>query len=154
MGKFFTIEECCKSDTAKSKGIDNTPNGEVLHNLDRLIYDILDPLRTKWGKPIYVNSGYRCYRLNKLVGGSTTSQHLIGEAVDITTGSKEGNRKLFKLIISMNLCYDQLINEFDYSWIHISHKWKNINSNRKQVLDSVKTSKGKTAYLNHDSNKL
>lgn len=150
MGKYFTISELCKSDTAKEKGIDNTPNGEILHNLDRLISDILDPIRERWGKPIYVTSGYRCSRLNKLVGGAPTSQHVLGKAADITTKSKEGNRQLFALILKMNPLFGQLINEHDYSWIHISQdSWKNINENRREVLDAVKNSKGKTIYMKH-----
>lgn len=150
MGKYFTTSELSKSSTAKAKGIDNTPNGETLHNLDRLIADILDPIRAKWGKRIFVNSGYRCIALNKAVGGASNSQHILGKAADITTGSKEGNKQLFEMILSMNLCFGQLINEFDYSWIHISQDdWRNINKNRKEVLDSVKSKKNKTIYMKH-----
>ena len=149
MAKYFTIEELCKSDTAKAKGIDNTPNGATLENLQHLMDEILDPIRTKWGKPIRVNSGYRCSKLNKLVGGSATSQHVIGEAVDITTGSVEGNKQLFDLILSMKLNFNQLINEHSYSWLHISYKWKDISKNRREVLDAVKNSKGQTIYRKH-----
>ena len=149
MAKYFTIAELCKSDTAKENGIDNTPNGATLENLQHLMDEILDPIRTKWGKPIRVNSGYRCSKLNKLVGGSATSQHVIGEAVDITTGSVEGNKQLFDLILSMKLNFNQLINEHSYSWLHISYKWKDISKNRREVLDAVKNSKGHTIYRKH-----
>ena len=149
MAKYFTIEELCKSDTAKANGIDNTPNGATLENLQHLMDEILDPIRTKWGKPIRVNSGYRCSKLNKLVGGSATSQHVIGEAVDITTGSVEGNKQLFDIILLMRLNFDQLINEHSYSWLHISYKWKDISKNRREVLDAVKNSKGHTIYRKH-----
>ena len=73
--KYFTINELTKSATATSKGIDNTPTKEVVGNLTTLVDKVLDPLREAYGKPIKVNSGYRCPKLNKAVGGSATSQH-------------------------------------------------------------------------------
>jgi hypothetical protein len=91
----------------------------------------LDPIRKAWGKPIGVNSGYRCRRLNEAVGGTPTSQHLKGEAADITTGSKEGNRRLFELIQSLGVDFDQLIDESGYKWLHISYK---AQGNRRQIL--------------------
>lgn len=71
--KYFTIKELCHSDTAIKKKIDNTPNSEIVNNLTQLINNILDPLREKYGKPITVNSGYRCPELNKVLRGSNTS---------------------------------------------------------------------------------
>ena len=99
--KYFTIKELCKSSTAKQKGIDNTPNSEIVNNLTQLVDYILDPLREKYRKPITVNSGYRCPELNKAVGGSKTSQHLKGLAADITAGSPTNNKKLFDRIIKL-----------------------------------------------------
>lgn len=128
--KYFTIKELCKSSTATQKGIDNTPNSEIVINLEQLVDNVLDPLREKYGSPIKVNSGYRCEKLNKAVGGSPTSQHRYGLAADITTGSKLGNKKLFILAQQMNLPFDQLIDEKTYSWIHISFS----KNPRKQVL--------------------
>ena len=128
--KYFTIKELCKSSTATQRGIDNTPNSEIVSNLEQLVDNILDPLREKYGSPIKVNSGYRCEKLNNAVGGSSTSQHRYGLAADITTGSKLGNKKLFILAQQMNLPFDQLIDEKTYSWIHISFSKKP----RKQVL--------------------
>ena len=90
--KYFTIKELCKSSTADRLGIDNSPNSEVISNLKKLVEFILDPLREKYGKPIYVNGGYRCPALNKAVNGSKTSQHMQGLAVDITTRSIAGNK--------------------------------------------------------------
>ena len=128
--KYFTIKELCKSSTATQKGIDNTPNSEIVSNLEQLVDKILDPLREKYGKPVRVNSGYRCEKLNKAVGGSNTSQHKYGLAADITAGSRLENKKLFALIQQLNLPFDQLIDEKNYSWIHVS-----ISKNpRKQVL--------------------
>ena len=128
--KYFTIKELCKSSTAIQKGIDNTPNSEIVNNLKKLVEYILDPLRERYGKPIHVNSGYRCDALNKAVGGSKTSQHRYGLAADITAGSKFENRRLFILAQKLDLPYDQLIDEKGYSWIHISYSEKP----RKQIL--------------------
>lgn len=133
MGKYFSIAELTKSATAKSKNIDNTPNKEVEKNLNQLIDNILDPLREKWGEAIIVNSGYRSAELNKLVGGASSSQHIVGQAADIRTKSntESSNKKLFNLIKSMKLPYDQLINEYNYKWIHVSYSSKN----RRQILN-------------------
>lgn len=130
--KYFTIKELCKSNTAIKHGIDNTPTPEVEQNLIALIENVLDPLREAWGRPIIVNSGYRSPELNKVIGGVKTSQHMTGQAVDIqtVTDSKSDNEKLFKLAQSLDLPFDQLIDESNYSWIHISYSDKN----RRQIL--------------------
>lgn len=118
--KWFSIEELCRSKTAKELGIDNTPTPQAVENMTRLINVVLDPLREAYGKPITTNSGYRSTSLNKVTkGASKTSQHMTGEAVDITVKSKEGNKWLFEYIRD-NLPYDQLIDEYDYSWVHVS----------------------------------
>ena len=128
--KYFTIEELCKSSTALSKGINNSPSPEIVNNLTLLVNNVLDPLREKYGKPISVNGAYRCPELNKVVGGSKTSQHMTGTAADITVGSPDSNKKLFNLIIEMNLPFDQLIDEKNFRWIHVSYS----NKHRKQIL--------------------
>ena len=129
--KYFTIDELTYSQTAKRKAINNTPSTLIVDALTRMVENVLDPIRDKWGLPICINSGYRCAELNKAVNGVSTSQHLKGEAADITTGSREENKKLFHLIQTLDVPYDQLIDEKNYSWIHISHKKEN---NRKQIL--------------------
>lgn len=128
--KHFTIEEMTESSTATAKGIDNTPSKDIEAKLQKLIEAVLDLLREWYGKPIRVNSGYRCEALNEAIGGSKTSQHCLGEAADITAGSKEENEKLFNYIKD-NLPFDQLINESDFSWIHVSYREGRL---RKQVL--------------------
>ena len=128
--KYFTIKELCKSSTATQRGIDNSPNSEIVSNLTQLVDKILDPLREEYGEAIMVNSGYRCPELNKLVGGSATSQHRYGLAADITAGSKIENRRLFDLAINLGLPFDQLIDESNFSWVHISFS----NKPRKQIL--------------------
>lgn len=118
--KWFSIEELCDSATAKEFGIDNTPTPQAVENMTRLINVVLDPLREAYGKPITTNSGYRSPALNKVTkGASKTSQHMTGEAVDITVKSKEGNKWLFDFIKD-NLPYDQLIDEHNYRWVHVS----------------------------------
>ena len=104
--KYFTIKELSHSDTAVARGIDNTPTGEAVHNLTELVENVLDPL------------------------GATSSQHRLGQAADSTVGSKEGNRRLFE-IIRKELPFDQLIDEKDFSWVHVSFRK---GKNRKQVL--------------------
>lgn len=122
----FSIEELTYSPTAIKNHIDNTPNDEIRQNLEKLIYTILQPIRDEFKRPIKVNSGYRCKELNTLVGGSKTSQHVKGEAADITSSD---NRKLWNLIVSMikdgKIQVGQLINEKNLSWIHISLGQKN-----------------------------
>ena len=119
--KYFTIEELTRSTTAQLRDIDNTPSQQVIENLTALVYNVLDPLRAAWGKPIHVNSGYRCPALNKAVGGVPASQHMKGEAADITAGNRTSNRKLYSLLRNLELPVDQAINEHDFQWIHISY---------------------------------
>ena len=133
MGKYFSIAELTTSSTAIKKKINNTPTKEVENNLNQLIDNILDPLREAWGQPIIVGSGYRCEALNKAVGGAAHSQHKLGQAADIHTksDSAEDNKKLFELIKQLKLPFDQLINEYNYNWIHVSYSPRN----RRQILN-------------------
>lgn len=133
MSRYFSLWEMTRSDTAERRGISNTPNHDVLPRLHYLMEKCLDPIREAWGKPIGVNSGYRSLILNIAVGGSPTSQHLTGEAADITTGSVEGNRKLFGIIQQIGVDFDQLIDESGYRWIHVSCKYGG-KGNRRQIL--------------------
>lgn len=130
--KHFTLRELIKSNTAIRKGIKNVPNRQEEQNLIALVDKILDPLREAYKKPIIVTSGFRCEELNRLVGGSKTSQHRTGQAVDIRTipDTPEENKKLYDLIIKLNLPFDQLIDEHNFDWVHVSFSEKN----RKQIL--------------------
>lgn len=125
--KYFTIKELTKSLTAEVKGIDNTPTPEVERNLTALVENVLDGVREIYGKPITVNSGYRCPELNKAVGGSATSDHVKGFAADITGGSKEENERLFN-IIKHNFHFSQLIDEKNFSWVHVSYNPNNLKN--------------------------
>lgn len=130
--EYFTIEELCESSAAHKSGIINMPTPQAKTNLIRLVDNVLDPARRAMGKPIHVNSGYRCEQLNRVVGGAKNSQHVKGEAADIELGGKtvEENKRLFEWIRD-NCEFDQLINEQYYSWIHVSYREGN---NRKEVL--------------------
>ena len=130
--KYFKIREFTKSDVAKRNNINNSPSKREEQNIILLVDNILDPLREVYGKPIIVTSGFRCKRLNNIVGGSKKSQHCNGEAADIRSllDSREENKKLFDLILELDLPFDQLINEYDYDWIHVSYS----SRNRKQIL--------------------
>lgn len=141
--KYFTMNELCASATAKRKGIDNTPGNAEKANLVALVEKILDPLRTAWGAPVVVTSGFRCKRLNAVVGGASSSQHVKGQAADIRAVSDkpEDNRKLRDLIVSLGLPFDQLIDEFGCDWIHVSYR----PNGRRQKLSAVRYG-GKTIY--------
>lgn len=130
----FTLNELTYSSTAEVNDIDNTPSTFEYNNLKRLCEEVLQPIRDKWGKPIKVNSGYRSPQLNIRLKGASSSAHLKGLAADIDTPN---NEKLFHLIIAMmnngEISVDQLIDESNYSWIHIGLK-ENPKDNRNQIL--------------------
>lgn len=129
----FTIAELSYSRTAEEKKINNEPNFVQKQNLQKLIDVILDPIRDKYGKSIISTSGFRCPKLNKLIGGVPTSDHLKGMAGDIvgTPNTLAENKKLYNLIKSMDLPVRQCILEKGGKWIHISYNEKDI---RKQYL--------------------
>ena len=108
LSKHFTLDELTKSATATRKGIDNTPNEQALKNLQDLVVNVLEPLRVHYGRPIIITSGFRCEKLNKAVGGSPTSQHVLGQAADIRSVSDQrcDNKELFDMIIEMGLPFD------------------------------------------------
>jgi len=115
----ISYREATRSNTALRHGIDNTPNEDQLKNMIIVAEACFEPLREWYGKPIRINSFFRSPILNKKIGGSKTSQHCKGQAIDMSAGSKEENKKLYDWC-KANLRYDQLINEYDYSWVHIS----------------------------------
>lgn len=128
----FTIAELCRSIKAEALQIPNIPTEEHKKALTALVDNVLDPARSALGIPVTVNSGYRCRILNEAVDGSKTSQHLKGEAADVImgAGTKTENKQLFYWIAE-NTDFDQLIDERNYTWIHVSYsKLKN----RKQIL--------------------
>jgi len=131
MSKNFTLEELVDSTTATNLKIDNTPTPEAVHNLKLLATHTLQPIRDLWKSPVFVSSGYRCLKLNTAVGGAVNSQHLTGEAADISVGNHAENKKLFDMIVKSDIPFDQLIDEKKYQWIHVSYSK---TKNRKQIL--------------------
>jgi len=141
----FTIQEYIKSQTALRQGIDNTPSTEHMGNATELFRNVVQKVRDNFGVTV-INSGYRGEALNKAVGGSSTSQHCKGEAVDIECpGTPTYDVAKW---IEDNLDFDQLILEFytpgvpDSGWVHVSYKSE---GNRKSVLTAMKEN-GKTVY--------
>ena len=132
-GNYFTVEELCYSNTAKAKGINNTPTPAIREKLQALIINCLNPIREKYGKPIRISSGYRCPQLNKEVGGVANSQHVTGEAADLVPTSGGSLNAIFKAAIEVG-GYDQLIyeqNSKGSKWVHVSY---DVNKHRGQIL--------------------
>lgn len=131
----FTLHELLASQTATRKSITEQfdPPGEIIDNLKFLCANLLEKLRVLNGsKPLILSSGYRCPRLNKAIGGVKNSQHIQGQAADVDFGSKQANKDFFDQIKKSDIVFDQLLNEFGFSWVHISLKK---DGNRQQVLD-------------------
>lgn len=150
LSKHLSLAEISRSETAKRKGINNTPSGEHLENFKKLAENIFEPIREHFGVPIHISSGYRSKELNSAIGGSATSQHCSGEAIDIDMdGSASGvtNAQVFNFIKD-NLQFDQLIWEFgsesNPDWVHVSYE--TTGKQRKQILKAVKSG-GKTSYV-------
>ena len=152
LSEHLSLDEVTKSDTAKRKGISNPPTPEHLENFKKLAENIFEPIRKHFGKPIHISSGYRSAELNKAIGGSSSSQHCSGEAIDIDMdGSKDGvtNVMVFNWI-KQNLNFDQLIWEFgdgsSPDWVHVSFSAK--GTQRKQILKATRNASGATQYSN------
>jgi len=150
ISKHLSLAEVSRSETAKRKGINNTPSGEHLENFKKLAENIFEPIREHFAVPIHISSGYRSKELNTAIGGSLTSQHCQGEAIDIDMdGSPSGvsNADVFKYI-KEKLNFDQLIWEFgtdkNPDWVHVSYE--STGKQRKQILKAVKSG-GKTSYV-------
>ena len=128
---FFTLKEFLYSRTAGSLGIDNVPDFDQVKNLINLVTYVLNPCRQYIGTAIHINSGYRSKRLNTIIGGVATSQHLEGKAADITTLHDKADNNLFEFIVS-KIDFDQCIRY--KTFIHVSYNGK---ANRNQVIDKV-----------------
>lgn len=154
LSKNFSLAEVIKSNTATRLGIDNNPinhpkGGVVINNLKNTVKNTAQKVRTALDAPVFISSGYRSIELNKAIGGSATSQHCLGQALDIdqdNTGSSVSNKDVFDYIKD-NLSFDQLIWEFgddkNPDWVHVSFVSK--EENRNQVLVAKKRG-GKTSY--------
>lgn len=142
----FSLNEMIKSETALRHGLDNTPPEDVVENLRTLCEQILQPLRTAYGRGIKVNSGYRAPEVNAAVGGSRTSDHCKGQAADIEIPGV-ANADLAQYI-SQYFQFTQLILEFytpgipDSGWVHVSYDPANL---KRQVMTAMREN-GKTVY--------
>ena len=143
----FALKEFTESVTAIRNSVDNSPTPEHIRNIQLLVKFVLQPLREALNKPIKVTSGYRSESLNKLIGGSKRSQHCKGQAADIQfrVDGVMDNKAIWDKIIELGLPFDQMINEFEFSWIHISY---NHEHNRKSLLEAYKEN-GRTKYKYH-----
>ena len=136
--RYFELDEFIASTTAKKKGIDNTPSFEVVSHLDELVENILDPLRAAYGLPITITSDYRCPALNRAVGGSETSVHMIGYAADMQVGGSFNKFRDFVVewLKKSGAKFDQLLVETNSKtgakWLHIGLK-NNIGQQRGQI---------------------
>jgi hypothetical protein len=148
LSKNLSLAEVMRSETAKRKGISNMPTPEHIENFKLLAENVFQPIREHFGVPIHISSGYRSKALNTAVGGSLSSQHCSGEAIDIDMdGTSVTNAQIFNYIKD-NLNFDQMIWEFgtdtNPDWVHVSYE--STGKQRKQILKAVKSAKG-TAYL-------
>lgn len=141
----ISYAEAVASVTGERRGIRNVPSAKVLANMQRTAEAIFEPLRAHFDAPINVISFFRSPELNRAVGGSQTSQHMTGEAMDLRGMGGITNAQLFHYIKD-HLPFDQLIWEFgtntEPSWVHVSYS---ASRPRRQVLRAVRI-KGKTVY--------
>jgi zinc D-Ala-D-Ala carboxypeptidase len=148
LSKNLTLKECTKSQTASRRGIKNDPGEREVLNLKQIAEQIFQPVRENFDVPIYVSSGYRSAELNVAVGGSRTSQHCQGRALDLDADVFEGvtNSEIFHYIKDC-LDFDQLIwelgNDSNPAWVHVSYN--SPTENRGRVLKATKE-KSKTVY--------
>ena len=144
LSKNFVLSEMTRRDTAKRLGISNEPTKKHLENMQRLVSNLIQPMRDELG-PIRITSGYRSQALNRAIGGSTKSDHCRAMAADLQfwKDGKMCNKEIYDWVINSGMPFDQMINEFDFSWIHLSLKQK---GNRRQVLIAYKDEEGDTAY--------
>lgn len=149
LSKYVSLAEVTRSDTAKRKGIDNSPTAEHLENLKVISEEVFDKVREYFGVPIFISSGYRSAALNKAIGGSSTSDHNNGRALDLDQdghGNGVTNADVFNYIKD-HLDFDQLIWEFGTAknpdWVHVGYRK---GENRKQVLEAYRDAQGKTKY--------
>lgn len=145
LSKNLSLKEAIKSNTATRLGIDNKPEQWEINNLRAVAEKVFQPVRDHFGVPIGVSSGYRSKTLNKAIGGSKYSQHMIGEALDIDADiyGKVTNAEIFNYIKD-NLEWDQMIWEFgdddEPNWVHVSYKESGFN--RKQIKRAYRDEKG------------
>lgn len=155
LSNHLDLSEVTRSESAKRNQISNMPTPEHIENFKLLAEKIFEPIREHFGVPIHISSGYRSEELNAKIGGSSSSQHCKGQAIDIDMdGSTNGvtNKMVFDYIKD-NLPYDQVIAEFpengNIAWVHVSY---DLEKQRNQILVAKKIN-SKTVYINYKSDK-
>lgn len=143
LSRNFNLDEFVLSQEAVRRGIPNVPGPHDIANIDRLVGEILQPLRDKLGRPIVVTSGYRSPDLNTAIGGAENSAHMEGRAADIHVPGMSA-KALAKKIVELNLPFDQVINEFG-RWVHVGIARSGVTPRREQ-LSAVRMPSGKTRY--------
>lgn len=150
LSEHLDLSEVIRSESAKRNGISNMPTAQHIENFKLLAEKVFQPIREHFRCPIHISSGYRSKELNSIIGGSSSSQHCTGEAIDLDMdGTPNGvtNRMVFDYIKN-NLEFDQLIYEFgndtNPDWVHVSYE--SSGKQRKQVLKAVRVN-GKTQYV-------
>ena len=138
MSRYFQLSEFLASDTARRKGIDNTPSFQVVESLAELA-DTLDGIRAAWGSGIRITSGYRCPELNKAVGGVATSAHTKGNAADlqpVNGRQADFNKFVIAYVAKAGVKFDQIILEGKgkTQWLHFG-LWSNEWQQRGQILN-------------------
>lgn len=136
----FSLEELTASQTAQRKGFDNTPDAAAVEALRRLCFNVLEPMRQLLGVPIFVNSGYRSAQVNRAVGGAAKSQHVKGEAADLSFKGLTV-QEAFARVKASEIIFDQMIEEG--TWLHVS--FTNTRPNRRQCL-RARFENGKASY--------
>jgi len=150
ISKYLSLSEATKSITAQRFGISNVPDSDAIQKMRLLCLTIYDPLCDYFGRPVPVSSFYRSRVLNTKIGGSKTSQHMTGEAMDLDCDviqSKSISNEVVFFHILNNLKFDQLIWEFGTNkrpaWVHVSYS---AGKNRGEILVASKDKNKKTVY--------
>lgn len=149
LSKNFTLRELTESTTATRLGIDNSPDAQQISNLAELCENVLQPIRDRIGKPIRVTSGFRNVETNRAIGGSTTSDHCRGCAVDVKliVDGENVSEIIYHTLLAMDIPFKQMIWEFGDrfedekmgqtpQWVHIAYDKSN---NKRQTLEAYKT---------------
>jgi zinc D-Ala-D-Ala carboxypeptidase len=150
VSKHVSYHEAVKSRTAIKHGIDNTPNGLQFQRMKAVARDVFEPVRKHFGKPIFVSSFFRCPEVNEKAGGSSTSQHCKGEAMDLDADVLGGmtNAEIF-YYIREHLIFDQMIwehgDEKNPDWVHVSYKEH--GGNKRQLLRAYRAKNWRGKYV-------
>ena len=159
LSEHLSLSEVIYSYRAKKLNIDNTPTSEHLKNLKNIAENIFEPIRKHFNTPIYISSGYRSNKLNKSTpGSSSTSQHVLGEALDLDQDGKNNgitNNEIFEYIKN-NLNFDQLIAEGlkgngQIGWVHVSYK---SNGSQRKEIKLMRYQKNKPIYESYSDERF